>query len=176
MVGGRASSSGSTNINERIFNGEFPEKPGALVNFLEKFGTKWNISLFHYRNIGSAYGNILIGIEDNKKDKVHLPGHVSAALNWNTLRQLHGDKYSIEIVDGMKTIVCKLRPNALKMTSVAYPIDENRIPDWFQELPFDHELMENTIIDKKLDNLIGVLKWDLSDADASEQFQSLFEF
>ena len=105
-----------------------------------------------------------------------MPGHVSEALNWNTLRQLHGDKYSIEIVDGMKTIVCKLRPNALKMTSVAYPIDENRIPDWFQELPFDHELMENTIIDKKLDNLIGVLKWDLSDADASEQFQSLFEF
>ena len=41
---------------------------------------------------------------------------------------------------------------------------------------FDHELMENTIIDKKLDNLIGVLKWDLSDADASEQFQSLFDF
>ena len=36
--------------------------------------------------------------------------------------------------------------------------------------------MENTIIDKKLDNLIGVLKWDLSDADASEQFQSLFDF
>jgi DNA polymerase elongation subunit (family B) len=113
---------------------------------------------------------------DNKKDKVHLPGHVSAALNWNTLRELNGDRYSIEIVDGMKTIVCKLKPNALKMTSVAYPIDENRIPEWFQELPFDHELMETTIIDKKLDNLIGVLKWDLSDADASEQFQSLFDF
>ena len=76
MVGGRASSSGSTNINERIFNGEFPEKPGALVNFLEKFGNKWNISLFHYRNIGSAYGNILIGIEDNKKHKSILIKHL----------------------------------------------------------------------------------------------------
>ena len=76
----------------------------------------------------------------------------------------------------MKTIVCKLKPNALKMTSVAYPIDEKRIPEWFQELPFDDELMEATIIDKKLDNLIGVLKWDLSDADASEQFTNLFEF
>jgi hypothetical protein len=76
----------------------------------------------------------------------------------------------------MKTIVCKLKPNALKMTSVAIPIDEKRIPEWFQELPFDDDLMESTIIDKKLDNLIGVLKWDLSDADASEQFTNLFDF
>ena len=76
MVGGRVTSIGSTDIKERIFNGEFPEKPGALVNFLEKFGTKWNISLFHYRNIGSAYGNILIGIEDNKKDKSILIKHL----------------------------------------------------------------------------------------------------
>ena len=76
MVGGRVTSGDSADIKERIFNGEFPEKPGALVNFLEKFGTKWNISLFHYRNIGSAYGNILIGIEDNKKDKSILIKHL----------------------------------------------------------------------------------------------------
>ena len=62
------------------------------------------------------------------------------------------------------------------MTSVAYPLMKTEFLEWFQELPFDDELMENTIIDKKLDNLIGVLKWDLSDADASEQFQSLFDF
>jgi len=101
---------------------------------------------------------------------------VSAALNWNTLREMHGDRYSVEITDGMKTIVCKLRDNPMKMTSIAYPIDEPRIPQWFQELPFDHDLMETTIIDKKIDNLIGVLKWDLRNANASETFEDLFSF
>ena len=158
------------------FKKEFRAKPGW-----EKGTPKRVNNLTMYKNkiqkITKQQGrDFKLEGADNKKDKVHLPGHVSAALNWNTLRELNGDRYSIEIVDGMKTIVCKLKPNALKMTSVAYPIDENRIPEWFQELPFDHELMETTIIDKKLDNLIGVLKWDLSDADASEQFQSLFDF
>ena len=76
----------------------------------------------------------------------------------------------------MKTIVCKLRDNPMKMTSIAYPIDEPRIPQWFQDLPFDHDSMEVAIIDKKIDNLIGVLKWDLSAANTSEQFENLFEF
>ena len=43
---------------------------------IEKFGTKWNISLFHYRNIGSAYGNILIGIEDPNTNKRLLIKHL----------------------------------------------------------------------------------------------------
>ena len=76
MVGGRRKSPNKENVKERIFNGEFPEKPGALFNFLEGFGDKWNISLFHYRNIGSAYGNILIGIEDLNKDKGKLINHL----------------------------------------------------------------------------------------------------
>jgi len=42
-----------------------------------------------------------------------------------------------------------------------YPTDELRIPEWFKELPFDSEAMEETIIDNKLDNLIGVLDYDL---------------
>ena len=74
---GRSGSSSSPNKRERIFNGEFPEKPGALLDFLQNFGNNWNISLFHYRNIGSAYGNILIGIEDTNKDKSLLTNHLS---------------------------------------------------------------------------------------------------
>tara|TARA_B100000963_G_C22638853_1_gene679224 strand:- start:2898 stop:4391 length:1494 start_codon:yes stop_codon:yes gene_type:complete len=77
MVGGRSGSSNSNDIKERIFNGEFPEKPGALLDFLESFGNDWSISLFHYRNIGSAYGNILIGIEDTKKDQTLLVKHLA---------------------------------------------------------------------------------------------------
>ena len=77
MVGGRGNVSNKTNNIERIFNGEFPEKPGALLEFLENFGNRWNISLFHYRNIGSAYGNILIGIEDPSKNKASLVKHIN---------------------------------------------------------------------------------------------------
>ena len=76
MVGGRGNSAMKSKNIERLFNGEFPEKPGALLNFLKKFGTKWNISLFHYRNIGSAYGNILIGIEDPNTNKKLLIKHL----------------------------------------------------------------------------------------------------
>ena len=76
MVGGRGIGSDQLDGVERIFNGEFPERPGALLDFLQNFGNKWNISLFHYRNIGSAYGNILIGIEDPNKNKSLLLKHL----------------------------------------------------------------------------------------------------
>jgi hypothetical protein len=58
-------------------------------------------------------------------------------------------------------IVCKLRRNPTGMTSVAYPMDEPHLPEWFRELPFDHEAMEAAIIDNKILNLVGVLNWDL---------------
>ena len=59
MVGGRASSIS----NEHLFRFEFPERPGALLDFLDAIGTDWNISLFHYRNHGAAYGRVLVGIQ-----------------------------------------------------------------------------------------------------------------
>lgn len=49
--------------NERVYRFEFPERPGALMQFLNKLGNKWNISLFHYRNHGSAYGRVLVGMQ-----------------------------------------------------------------------------------------------------------------
>jgi threonine dehydratase len=49
--------------DERLFRFEFPERPGALLRFLQAIGTTWNISLFHYRNHGSDYGRVLAGIQ-----------------------------------------------------------------------------------------------------------------
>ena len=65
MVGGRS----TTARTERVFRMEFPERPGALLDFLEKLGNKWNITLFHYRNLGSAFGKVLVGIQDSSKNK-----------------------------------------------------------------------------------------------------------
>jgi len=59
MVGGRSSGVG----DEQVYRFEFPERPGSLMKFLSSLGNKWNISMFHYRNHGSAYSRILMGAQ-----------------------------------------------------------------------------------------------------------------
>jgi len=112
-----------------------------------------------------------------EKGKVTVPGHVRAAMHWNVLREMHGDRMAMPICDGQKAIVCYLKPNPMGWDAVAYPTDELRLPTWFLELPFDEQKMEQTVVNKKLENLLGVLKWDITaDIDTSNKFGSLFEF
>lgn len=114
---------------------------------------------------------------EEKQGKANMPGHVRAAMNWNTLKRLYNDNYSMNIVDGMKTIVCKLKDNPLGYTSVGYPTDGLHIPEWFKELPFNNETMETTIVDQKVENLLGVLEWQISEStDIKSTFDSLFSF
>jgi DNA polymerase elongation subunit (family B) len=101
-------------------------------------------------------------------------GHAMAAINWNRFKRAFGDQRSMDITDGMKVIVCKLKSNPMGITSIAHPIDELRLPEWFKELSFDHAAMEETIIDNKVDNLIGVLDWDISASDQKTAFDQLF--
>ena len=115
--------------------------------------------------------------EEERLGRANMPGHVRAAMNWNNLRRMHSDNYSMSIVDGMKTIVCKLKDNPLGYTSVGYPTDESHLPAWFKELPFDDAEMEGTIVDQKVENLLGVLEWDIpSHTDIKTTFDSLFSF
>lgn len=115
--------------------------------------------------------------QHEKNERSPMPGHVRAAINWNILRKLNNDNKVAKIVDGQKTIVCKLRDNPLGWTSVSYPIDEAHLPAWFLELPFDEEAMMKAIVDQKVENVLGVLNWDLVSAtDTSSTFTSLFEF
>jgi hypothetical protein len=104
-------------------------------------------------------------------------GHARAAINYNYLRKMNGDQYSQKIVDGMKVIVCSLKDNPLGLTNVAYPTDELRLPQWFLDLPFDDLDMERKLVDEKIDNLLGVLKWDIrSDTNTNSMFDELFSF
>jgi len=114
--------------------------------------------------------------KEAKAGKANMPGHVRASINWNTLKRMNSDKYSMGITDGQKVIVCKLKQNPIGFTSVAYPVDELRLPKWFMELPFDDAEMEQTIIDNKLDNLIGVLSWDIKSTEEKNTFNKLFDF
>ena len=120
----------------------------------------------------TMYGN-----KEIKEGKINMPGHVRAAINWNNMRRMNSDNYSMAVTDGMKVIVCKLRSNPLGWTSIAYPTDEQHLPKWFTELPFNDAEMETTVIDGKVDNLLGVLDWDLASATNTDNtFESLFEF
>ena len=90
-------------------------------------------------------------------------GQVMAAINWNNLIELYKDKKTQKILDGNKVIVCKLKKNnSLNMTSVAYPVDLNILPKWFKQLPFDEQSMKESVVEKTVDSIFGVLGWDLS--------------
>jgi DNA polymerase elongation subunit (family B) len=152
---------GETEILDRIseFRTEFKARPGW-----EKGSPKRANNIAEYQ------------AKEKKAGKANMPGHVRASINWNTLKTMNGDKYSQQIVDGMKVIVCKVKDNPLGYTSVAYPVDEMRLPQWFKDLPFNHSEMESTIINNKLENLIGVLEWDLESTTQDNNFGNLFSF
>ena len=71
MVGGRADVA-----DEVIYRFQFPERPGALMKFLNVLGDRWNISMFHYRNHGSAWGRVLAGFQVPAKQRKALNGYL----------------------------------------------------------------------------------------------------
>ena len=158
-------------IIERIieFRSEFRNMPSWLK------GTPKRVNkLTHYYN--SEYMIDPKTGDEIYKGKANMPGHVRAAINYNRMRRMNSDRYSMEIMDGMKTIVCKLKPNPMGFTSIGYPTDETRLPEWYKELPFDSEEMEQGIITKKIGNLLGVMNWDLAKAEDKTTFDSLFDW
>ena len=74
MVGGHAHQV----ENERLYRFEFPERPGALLRFLTRMGQRWNISLFHYRNHGAAYGRVLVGVQVPDDEQNEFQGFLDA--------------------------------------------------------------------------------------------------
>ena len=72
MIGGQS----STSLQERIFRFQFPEYPGALEKFLDTLGEHWNITLFHYRNHGAAFGQVLAGFEVKNDDQLAFFSHL----------------------------------------------------------------------------------------------------
>lgn len=163
-----------TDILTKVLNGAEKEE---ILNMITEFRTQFKARPGWEKGTPKRANNITeYQAKEEKAGKANMPGHVRASINWNTLRRMNNDKYSMQIVDGMKVVICKLKPNALGFTSVAYPTDELRLPKWFQELPFDHAEMEATLIDNKLDNLIGVLNYNFQEANEKTTFNSLFSF
>ena len=163
-----------SDVLEKVLTGADEE---AVLDFITQFRTEFKSRPGWEKGSPKRANNITeYEAKEKKAGKTNMPGHVRASINWNTLRRMNGDKYSMQITDGAKVIVCKLKPNPLGYTSVAYPVDELRLPKWFMDLPFDDAEMEATIIDNKLDNLIGVLNWDIKSTEEKNTFNKLFEF
>ena len=68
MIGGQAPQA----VNEHLYEVTFPERPGALADFLKAVGTNWNISLFHYRSAASDSGRVLIGFEAENNEALEV--------------------------------------------------------------------------------------------------------
>ena len=163
-----------SDVLERVLTGASEEE---VLDFITRFRTEFKSRPGWEKGSPKRANNITeYEAKEKKAGKANMPGHVRASINWNTLRRMNGDKYSMQIVDGAKVIVCKLKSNPIGFTSVAYPVDELRLPKWFMELPFDDAEMEQTIIDNKLENLIGVLGWDIKSTEEKNTFNKLFEF
>jgi len=163
-----------SDVLEKVLTGATEEN---VLSFITEFRTNFKVRPGWEKGSPKRANNVTeYQRKEEKAGKANMPGHVRASINWNTLKRMYGDKYSMNITDGQKVIVCKLKTNPLGFTSVAYPVDELRLPKWFQELPFDHEEMETTIIDNKLDNLIGVLNWDIKSTEEKNTFNKLFDF
>lgn len=175
----------------KTFKTEFREKPAwekgtpKKVNALTDYTNRYNQSRNpdELMNLQAQMVRVKTSKERDKikKDmekarRITVPGHVMASIEYNKLRKMNNDQYSMPIQDGQKIIVCKLTDNPMKIKSVAYPIDETNLPEWFKKLPFDNDLMEETIVDKKVYNLLYVLGWDLSMADNSTTFGEFFSF
>ncbi|MDO6514885.1 threonine ammonia-lyase, biosynthetic [Neptuniibacter sp. 2_MG-2023] len=91
MVGGHSPDSLN---DEVIYRFEFPERPGALMNFLSKLGGKWNISMFHYRNHGAAYGRVLVGMQvpNAERDQV---GKFLSKIGYNYWEETDNTAYKL---------------------------------------------------------------------------------
>lgn len=93
--------------------------------------------------------------------KVYLTQNVKASINWNELCQVFNDKQSMRITDKTKIIICKLKPSHYNIDCIAYPVDQHILPDWFKELPFDKDIMEEKILEKKVLDIFKSTGFDI---------------
>ena len=90
MVGGRAPDAS----DEVLYRVNFPERPGALLNFLNGLDARWNISLFHYRNHGAAYGRILVGLQIPAADRKEF-AHFVASSSYDFVQETDNPAYKL---------------------------------------------------------------------------------
>lgn len=149
-----------------------------LIEILKEFGeNKWKLLKPWEKGTPKACNKLSYYTQQYFETKKCSVGQVMASINWNMLIDMNNDKKTTKILDGNKIIVCKLKPNnAFGMTSVAFPVDLTFFPEWFKKLPFDEQSMKDSVVDKTIETIFGVLGWKLSLESAMNKIDDLEGF
>lgn len=149
-----------------------------LIEILKDFGeNKWKLLKPWEKGSPKACNKLAYYTQQYNETKKCSVGQVMAAINWNRLIDIYNDGKSPKILDGNKVIVCKLKPNnQFNMSSVAYPLDINALPEWFKKLPFDEQSMKDSVVDQTIDTVFGVLGWKLTLESAMNEIDDLDGF
>lgn len=136
----------------------------ALVNILKSFGENdWDKLNAWEKGSPRTCNKLTQYTEEYKRTKKCSVGQVMASINWNMMVDMMDDKRSPKILDGNKVIVCKLKSNnPMGMKSIAYPMEITQLPSWFKKLPFAEQDMEDSVVDRTIETVFGVLGWKLT--------------
>jgi hypothetical protein len=120
----------------------------------------------------SEYENYNNGMS---KVKPRIPGAIAGAIYYNMLLEQHGEQHLPRITDGAKVYNCKLKKNSSGFNSISFPTDLTHHPEWFKKLPFDIDSTIESVFIKKVDNIFGVVGFDINMLNASTKFFDNFE-
>ena len=146
----------------------------ALNGFVERYlkGEEWDVlaeDIVAFKNEILTQSVIKLGLPKgvNKLElyqsaldldpNTRVPGHVRAAILYNKMLEDNGDRQSMQITSGMKIKVFYLRQPIGKFKSIAFPVDEERVPDWFMQLNIDKELQVQKLVDNPLLNILKAI-------------------
>lgn len=135
-----------------------------LIELIRKFKENdWNTLKPWEKGTPKACNKLEYYTEEYRKTNKCSVGHVLGAINWNRLIDVYDDKVSPKVLDGGKVLVCKVNPkNQFGIKSISIPRDINTVPEWFKQLPFDEQSMKDSVVNKTMDSIFGILNWGLS--------------
>lgn len=122
----------------------------------------------HYTDLHYKYQNGQI------TKRPAIPGAISGAIAWNEQLDIHKEQHIERIGNGSKVVTCKLKTNDFGYKNISYLTDQTHFPEWFKKMPFDTEIMLETIYYKPIITIFGVLGWDVNLIRKGTKFSDTF--
>lgn len=122
----------------------------------------------HYTELYNKYLN------GQLPKKPTIPGAISGAITWNQQLEIHNEQHIEPIGNQSKVVTCKLRLNDFGYKNISYLTDQTHFPDWFKKMPFDTEAMLEGVFYKKVQNIFGVLGWNVNLISKGKKFSRQF--
>lgn len=156
--------------------------PDEMLEYFRKFkeeyrnNTPWEMGSPSAANAVTFYSNEYKKYQNGEiSKKPRISGSVMGAIAWNTLCDMYDEDHLERIGDGSKVITCKLKQNDYGFNSISYLSDTSNFPEWFTSLPFDTDEMLQVVLYKKIENIFGILDWNLEYIKANDSFDRVFD-